>query len=352
MPQDCLCRETEIGGFRALTLENELISATVLPDKGADIYSLISRPDNLDVLWKSPWGLPDGPPAGLAASSEAAWLDQYEGGWQVLFPNAGDACLYRGAPLSFHGEASVSRWAATHRSSASGASVELSLTLRRSPFAISRTLSIRNGEPVLHIQEMIENLGESALHYMWGQHPAFGRPFLDGARLQVPARQFLAHDVEISPACRIAAGASEPWPVAAGKSGMPVDLGIVPSSTERVTEFGYLCGLEAGWYALANSERNLAFGLAWPLEVFPYLWFWQELGGSLDYPWYGRGSVMAIEPFTSIPGAGLERAIASGTAPSLQPRQKVRANLAAVFFPPGEVDSIDTGGRVRMKSSL
>ncbi len=352
MSQDCVCRENEISGFRAITLENELIAVTVLPDKGADIYSLVSKPHNLDVLWKSPWGLTHGPVPGAAAFSEAAWLDQYEGGWQVLFPNGGDACVYRGAPLSFHGEASAARWTCSHRSSATEAAMDLTLTLRRSPFTISRTLSLRRGEPVLHIEESIANLGQTPLHYMWGHHPAFGRPFLDGARLQVPARRFLAHDTEISPACRIGAGASEPWPVAVGKNGTPVDLSIVPSATERVTEFGYLCDLEAGWYALVNSARNLAFGLAWPLEIFPFLWFWQELGGSLDYPWYGRCSVMAVEPVTSIPGAGLGRAVASGTAPVLRPGETLRAKFAAMFFEPGDVESIDTSGRVRMKMSL
>ncbi len=41
----------------AVVLENDVISATVLPSKGADIYEFISKPDDVDVLWKSPWGL-------------------------------------------------------------------------------------------------------------------------------------------------------------------------------------------------------------------------------------------------------------------------------------------------------
>src|SRR3974377_1121168 len=106
----CTCSEITLNGCRALQLDNDLISVTVLPDKGADIYSFVSKPHNLDVLWKSPWQPRPGVPAAMAALSEAAWLDQYEGGWQVLFPNAGDACAYRGAALSFHGEASASPW--------------------------------------------------------------------------------------------------------------------------------------------------------------------------------------------------------------------------------------------------
>jgi hypothetical protein len=44
-------------GNRAVLIENDLLVATVLVDKGADIYQLIYKPKQTDVLWKSPWGL-------------------------------------------------------------------------------------------------------------------------------------------------------------------------------------------------------------------------------------------------------------------------------------------------------
>ena len=48
-------------------------------------------------------------------------------------------------------------------------------------------------------------------------------------------------------------------------------------------------------------------GLVWPKAVFPYAWFWQEMHASPGFPWYGEVYVMAIEPFTSMPGHGLTR---------------------------------------------
>src|SRR5262245_31665787 len=69
-------------GMRAVTLSNRLISVTVLPDKGADIYTLIHRPSGLDMLWKSPQGLRAPTQGRFAADSQVAWLEMYEGGWQ------------------------------------------------------------------------------------------------------------------------------------------------------------------------------------------------------------------------------------------------------------------------------
>jgi len=80
----CAVSEQTIGGgHKAVTIENELLAITVLPEKGADIYRWIYKPRDMDVLWKSPWGLRH--PRGMIATTsttEEAWLEHYEGGWQ------------------------------------------------------------------------------------------------------------------------------------------------------------------------------------------------------------------------------------------------------------------------------
>jgi hypothetical protein len=349
--EDCSYLEHSVAGMKAITIENAFLSATILPEKGADIYSFVYKPRSLDVLWKSPWGLRKPGSTLAAASSETAWLDHYEGGWQELFPNGGDACVYRGAALNFHGEASVSGWDyIVARATASTVAVEFVIDLARSPFRLRRTMYVEKLLPALIFEERIENRGEEDLHFMWGHHPALGAPFLrSGCRLQVPARTFLAHEVEVAPTSRIAAATRGAWPVLGGREGREVDLSIVPPVIDRVTEFGYICDLEDGWYGVSNDSLGAGFGMAWPREVFPFLWFWQELRGSFGYPWYGRCYVMAVEPFTSIPGSGLTRAMESGTAPLLAAGASVEARLAAVFFEPGDVESIDLEGTVHLR---
>lgn len=350
--QGCTLEENSVGGLRAVTLANRFLAATVLPEKGADVHSLVYQPKAIDVLWKAPWALrTPGSAVFDPATSETAWLEQYAGGWQEIFPNGGDACTYRGSLLNFHGEASVSQWDYTvRRCTAAAVEVEFSVRLGRSPFHLRRTMSLGASLPALLLDERIENRGEEDLHFMWGHHPAFGAPFLDGGcRLQVPARTFLAHDAEIAPACRLAAGARGKWPALESKEGRTVDLSVVPPASERVAEFGYLSDLDAGWYGLISDSLGFGFGLAWPKEVFPYLWFWQELRGSLSRPWCGNCYVMAVEPFTSIPGTGLVKAIESGTAPVLKAGASIKARLAATFFAAGELESIDLEGVARMR---
>ena len=98
------CQFTEIelvAGVRALILANQHLRITILPDKGADIYSIVYLPQAIDVLWKSPQGLRPSSYGQLSADSSTAWLEQYEGGWQEIFPNGGDTCSFNGVQLNF-----------------------------------------------------------------------------------------------------------------------------------------------------------------------------------------------------------------------------------------------------------
>ncbi|HXW78172.1 MAG TPA: hypothetical protein VEJ84_01670, partial [Acidimicrobiales bacterium] len=82
--------------MRSLTLGNSHIEVTVLPDKGADIYSLVHRGTATDILFKSPWGVRSPGLWPRAATSMERWIEGYAGGWQLLLPNGGDECVERG----------------------------------------------------------------------------------------------------------------------------------------------------------------------------------------------------------------------------------------------------------------
>jgi hypothetical protein len=331
-------RETTLArGVPALILENEEISVTVLPGKGADISSLVSKQDDVDVLWHSPWGLL--PPGGVASwsGSEVAWMEAYEGGWQELFPNGGGANVYRGVELNFHGEASLAAWD-YEIVSAQGAvaEVRLSTRLRRSPFLIQRTMRVEAGKPVLTLSETITNQSREDLDAMWGHHPAYGPPFLSGScRIDTNARAFHADDVITSSRNPLAPGNTYTWPYGE-RDGVPADLSRVAGPADPPHEtMAYLSDFSGdhGWYGITNTELGLGVGLVWPTAVFPYAWFWQEMHAGEGYPWYGEVYVMAIEPFSSWPGHGLSAVIEkTGTHLTIPAGASISTELSAVLF--------------------
>jgi hypothetical protein len=61
--------------------------------------------------------------------------------------------------------------------------------------------------------------------------------------------------------------------------------------------FGCLVDLgEAPWYALLNGRLGLGVELRWVGDVFSRAWYWAELAATQEYPWFGRGYAIAIEP--------------------------------------------------------
>jgi hypothetical protein len=322
-------------GVRSLRVENDLLAATVLLDKGADIYELVYKPRAIDVLWKSPWGLKRPGSTASAFDSSVAWLEAYAGGWQEIFPNGGDACLYKGVELNFHGEASLTAWD-VEITTPGGATAEVALRARlyRSPFLIERTMRVEAGRPVLLLRERVTNEGGEGLDYMWGHHPAYGAPFLGGScRIDVGARRLRADERYDSPVNPLVPDAHLIWPMAE-RDGRSADLSRVPDERTPQTLLAYFeFEEETAWYGITNTEQGFGVGLVWPAAAFPYAWFWQELHASPGFPWYKGAYVMAIEPSTSIPGQGLVTMMEkTGLHRTLAPGESAEAELRAVFY--------------------
>jgi hypothetical protein len=352
----CRIRETLTGRLRTVVLENELLAVTVLADKGADIAKLEHRASGVDVLWKSPWGMRE-PGSGFAPApnSNVAWLEAYEGGWQELFPNGGDACVYQGVELPFHGEASALPWSVEVLADTPGeVSVRFAVRLFRSPFRLTRTMTVRAGSPVLTLEESAVNEGAIPLAAMWSHHPALGGPFLTpSCRLDTDARTVWADPDYDTPNGRLQPGGRWEWPNAQDRAGNAVDLRQVPAGPTDM--LAYLGDFAEGWYALTNPDLGFGVALVWPASVFPHAWLWQELRGSTGFPWYGISYTMAVEPASTVPGHGVVAAMErTGTHLTFAPGERRDFTLRAVFYDAGAghgVRHVAPDGRVTLEES-
>lgn len=346
------CKATEIvlgKSLAALVIENDLLACTVLLDKGADIYRLIYKPKNIDVMWKAPWGMKESARGfDSAFDSQTAWLEAYAGGWQLLFPNGGFANTYKGAELSYHGEASMKAW--DHKIlTATPAEIEVKLSVRlsRSPYSIERWMRLEAGSPVMNLRERITNHAGEAMDCMWSHHPAFGAPFIsENCVIDTDARTLLTDDAYIGAANPLALGETHQWPLAGD-----IDLSRLPPPDQPRDLLAYLTDFNSGWYGITNTEIGVGIGFSWDASLFPYAWFWQELNSSPGFPFYKRSYVIAIEPASSIPGHGLTAVMEkTGSHLTLQPRESKELELNAVFY---ESDAglrhIDAAGNATLK---
>ena len=321
----------------------------MLLDKGADIYRLVYKPKDMDVMWKAPWGMKE-PGRGFesAVDSLTAWLEAYAGGWQVLFPNGGFANTYKGVELGYHGEASMKAWDCEILSASNEAiEVRLFLRLSRSPFSIERWMRLAAGSPILHFRERVTNHAGEAMDFMWSHHPAYGAPFLnEQCLIDTDARILLADDQYEGAANPLTPGRDYAWPLAGD-----LDLSTIPPPDQPRDLLGYLKGFETGWYSITNRQHGFGLGFTWDSAVFPYAWFWQELNSSPGFPFYKCSYVIAIEPASSIPGHGLTAVMEkTGTQLTLGAGESKEVEFKVVFFESrAGVEHIDEAGNVHTR---
>lgn len=355
-PRNHGCRISDawqVDGMRALIIENELLRVTVLLDKGSDIVEFRYKPLDLDFLFFAPGGLRN-PNRGLVSAPTAGpFLDYFSGGWNEVLPNGGPAVTYKGAELGQHGEVSLIPWQCSIiEDSPQRVAARLWVRPIRTPFFLEKTLSIEPGRAVLRIEERLVNEGGESLRFMWGQHIALGRPFLDeGAVIDAPARRFIVH--EAMPGYeprRFRPGVTADWPHVPAPDGAMADASLVPAyGATQAQEMAYLAELREGWYAITNPARQVGFAARFDPAVYRYIWYWQQLGDvAQGYPWWGRIHTAALEPWSSYPTSGLDEAIANGTALELGPGQQLETSLLAIAYAGlAGVASVGPDGEIR-----
>lgn len=326
-------------GLRMILLENELFQVVVLPEKGAEIAALRYKPYDLDPLLHLQRGpIHPGPFPPTISSRDGAFTDAYQGGWQELFPSAGGPCEVAGAELGAHGEACLLPWNwEIVEDDEQKIAVHFWLRTQRTPFRLERTMRLQAGKAVLELEERVTNEGGVEMPFIWGHHPAFGQPFLEeGCRLDAPAEAVEVHEGPDNPNNRLVPGQRGAWPEMIGKHGKLLDLRRIPAVNGGTADMFYLTGLSKGWYALTNPRLELGVALVWPVEVFPYLWVWQEFCGSCESPWFGRTIALGLEPcsgYSTSAASGLMEVIRAGRQISLPPGGHLSAWLKAIVFP-------------------
>lgn len=322
----------------ALRLESASLRVTVTPRVGGTINAIEHTRLGASVLGTVPWDTTDLPEPGGAAADEATWLTRYSGGWPLLFPNAGDACLVDGIRHGFHGEASISPWTVTHQTAGA---IQLRRRFFTVPVEMSREIAL--DDDVVNVRETIRMNGPSPLGVMWGHHPTFGSDLLAGDFvIETGGRRVLvdASDPSTNP---LVPGEVAPWPIVPGKA-EPYDLSR-PSGPAAI--MACLTDLAEPWAAIRRLDGTVAALLSWDGATFPFAWLWCELGGTADPPWYGRGRLIGIEPNTTWPSNGLANALRK-SAPLLllQPGKEYESWVRLhVFRPPGPIGGCDAAGR-------
>jgi len=170
----------------------------------------------------------------------------------------------------------------------------------RTPLVYRRELTVRAGSGLLEWKETVQNRSGEALPISWLQHPTFGGPLLDGARLLIPAKTVRVFQADQPETLQLQAGYSGQWPFVPERGGEVMrDCSVVPAANSGLDHSVQMTDFSAGWGCIWNEARQLGFSLQWELAMFPYAWSWASGGGIKRYPLWGEGHIITLQPSTS-----------------------------------------------------
>lgn len=227
--------------------------------QGGCIASIRHEPTHSDLLLVTPWADQDWSGAAISTDSAEQWHRRYPGGWHSLLPGAGDARIVAGVRHPFHGEAAWRTWRVLR---VDPWSCDLDVELRTVPFAVRRTVDLRDG--TVRVTQVVTNLSTTAQSFTWTEHPALGVDLLGPATT-----------VEVD-----------------GRA-VPTEI---PSADGTYGGFTTVTDVVTGRCRVSNPERAVAVELEWDAAVFPFLFLWQEHRATPGFPWFGRVSTMGVEP--------------------------------------------------------
>jgi galactose mutarotase-like enzyme len=304
-------------GLDCIRLENEHLAIDVLPELGGNIFRLIDKARDHDVLWKSPRVAPH------RAAIHANFDDHWAGGWDEAFPGGAPSTNRYGDQLPYMGELWTQR-AAWEVVEAGAEAVELALRIETpiTPARWERRLRLERDSPALRVRYCLENTGFAPFDFNWGIHPA--QAISPAHRFDVPARS--AEVDENGGGTLGTKGDRYEWP----RFGQ-LDVRYALGPDARCFALHYLTELREGWVACTDTAARRGFGLCFDRDVFPVVWLWLVYGG-----W--RGYYHAImEPWTGYPSP-IAEAVAAGRARVLEPGERLETEVSAVVY--GGVESV------------
>jgi len=324
----CSIARREIKGWSAVTLANSQIAVTVLPQKGADIYSFIDQASGIDVLGKTPWGLQPPGSAPRAGAHDFEFLHNYEGAWQELLPNTLFPSTYEGKRIPMHGEVATLPWELKiERDDDEEVRICLEVQCRQMPLALVRRMSLSRSSSVLTIDETLRNYSDKQVSFVWGHHPLLGAPFLEaGCRINTGAGTVHIKEPAERATFTLAPDSLSTWPYAARVDGSKADLREIAGPESGTHDHAYLTDFKQGWVEVENPRIGLIFRLEWDPAVFGWLINWRPFGGSRTAPLEGIYGI-AVEPWSS--DWNLDAALAAGTALSLDAGRTLSTTLKA-----------------------
>lgn len=276
-----------------INLTSRSVSLRIDPRHGGEVRDLVDLRTGRQLLGRPPFAS-DEPISGEL--DETAWTRCYRGGWQLLVPNAGNACVVDGVAHGFHGRASTDLWevrdlaceAVTLLWKGHGIRVERRFELD------DDTVTVRSTLQALHAASLV-----------WVEHVGLGIELLDPS-VEIVLAGGLAYEVDERTGPPQPPVDSPTWPEVRLLDGT-LERGDRTQLVTPRSRMLVVANVPEGRVTVRNQDRRQGLELTWDRSWLPHLWIWHEVRTSGGV-WRGLAETLIIEPASVPHTLGLETA--------------------------------------------
>jgi hypothetical protein len=296
-----------------LNLASRSLAIRIDPRHGGEVLDLLDLRSGRQLLGRPPFAS-DEPRSGEL--DETTWTRCYRGGWQLLVPNAGNACVADGITHGFHGRASTDPWevselapdSATLAWTGHGVRVERCFELRDDTVTVRSTV-----------------LAEHTASLVWVEHVGLGIELLDPS-VEIALSGGHAYEVDER------AGPTEPladaaqWPEVRLLDGTLERADRAALATPR-SRMLIVAHVPEGRLTIHNRDHGQGLELTWDTSWLPHLWIWHEVRVSGGV-WRQLAETLIVEPASVPHTLGLLTAEKLGQAHRLEAGEQRSSELA------------------------
>jgi hypothetical protein len=296
-----------------LNLASRSVAVRIDPRHGGEVLDLVDLRSGRQLLGRPPFASDEPRPGEL---DEAIWTSCYRGGWQLLVPNAGNACVVDGVTHGFHGRASADPWEISEMTSDAA-----TLSWAGHGIRVERRFALRDDTVTVRSTVLAER--DAAL--VWVEHVGLGIEMLDPAvEIELPGGRAYEVDERTGP--------TEPPPDAATWP----EVRLLDHHLERADHASLasprsrmliVADVPEGRLAVRNRHRGQGVELTWDTSWLPHVWIWHEVRTS-GGPWRQLAETLIVEPASVPHTLGLQTARALGQAHRLQAGERRTAEIS------------------------
>jgi hypothetical protein len=296
-----------------INLTSTSVAVRIDPRHGGEVLDLIDLRTGRQLLGRPPFAS-DEPVSGEL--DETTWTRAYRGGWQLLVPNAGNACVVDGVAHGFHGRASTDSWEVSDLSPEAAR-----LDWEGHGLRVQRRFVLADDAVV--VTSTVQAQRTASL--VWVEHVGLGIELLDPS-VEITLAGGRAYEVDET------TGPAEPpadaaqWPQVRLLDGTLEHAERAELRTPR-GRLLIVADLPEGRLRVHNRDRRQGLELVWDTSWLPHLWMWHEVRTS-GGPWRQLAETLVIEP-SSVPHTlGLRTARDLGQAHQLEAGQSRSFEIA------------------------